>query len=277
MHKKIFIGLFYFLFFLSVSYPQYNIEFNETKGSLDLTDKYKLDFGRYDGYEISFYQGEAVNLIVQSDSFLPKLFFVSPKGEIFKQSADSRSNIASIISKIPESGNWLLYIVGDSSSIGGYTFQYAFASANSLRYQGDSTFCSILHYLTAHSKAYFLLLENSYDPDYQLIKFPKSIDSFLDEETGNYISQVYGGNDFAEAKNKFDYQCDEIKRCLDGNWKQNNIDWYMEKDYKISETLFVETSNEIGRVVLVRFFDFRNSREKFLDDFVINVELARTK
>ncbi len=277
MYIKLFIGLFSFLFFLSVSSAQYEIEFNETKGSLKLTDKYKPDFGRYDGYEISLYEGESVNFIVQSDDFLPRLFFVSPKGEIFKQSVDGQSNIASIISKIPGSGDWLLYIVSDSASVGEYTFQYAFASANSLTYEGDSTFCSILNYLSAHSKAYFLLLENSYDSNRSLIKFPGSIDSFLDEETGNYTSKIYEGDNLSEAKNKFIYQGEEIKKCLDENWGLNNVDWYVEKDYKVMEKLFVESSNEIERIILVRFFDFRNSKEKFLYDFVINIEFTRKK
>lgn len=275
---KLFIKIILILFSLNISLlSQYEIEFNESKGNLTLTDKYKSGFGRYDGYEITLYQNEAVNFIVHSSSFEPKLFFVSPDGNIFKQSSSEQSNITSIISSIPVSGDWLLYVVGDSASVGEYTLQSAFASSNAVSYVGDSSFCSILSFITAHSKAYFLLFENSFDSKNSFISFTNSIDSYLDEESGFYTSKMFENDNLNSAEISFNQYSDEVQKCLNGNWTTKMFDWYSEKDFRIKEFQFAEETTEIERYVKIKLYDFKNSREKFLFNYVVNIEIGRRK
>ena len=81
---------FFFLILLlcqtGILFGQYEVEFNEIKGTLSKSDEYKKDFGRYDGYQVPLYKGEAVNFVAYSEKFMPRLFFVTPAGKVFKQS-----------------------------------------------------------------------------------------------------------------------------------------------------------------------------------------------
>jgi hypothetical protein len=196
-----FLFLFVFLSFYSANiFGQFDVEYNEINGSLTKTDEFKKELGRYDGYEIPLYEGEAVNLIVYSEKFSPRLIFVTPGGNIYKQASSGTSKIASIISTVNESGNWILYVVGDSAATGDYTFQYSFASKNSLILPVQHDFCTSLQFVVAHAKAYFLLMENPVDAKTAFVKINNAVDAFIDESDGAYTAKMYEGNNLAEAE-----------------------------------------------------------------------------
>ncbi|MEJ5350141.1 MAG: hypothetical protein WHS65_00970 [Melioribacteraceae bacterium] len=267
---------FLFILFLNLSlFAQFDVEFNKIEGKLEKSDKYQKNFGRYDGFEIQLYEGEAVNFLVYSDKFLPRLVFVNPEGKIFKEAMTEKMNIASIISKIPASGDWILYVVGDSASTGNYTLQLAVASSNSVSLSQNSDFCTTLNFLLAHSKAYFLLLETPVNSKQSFIKLNGSVDAFIDENDGSYIAKFYEGNDLKEAEKIFQEITTSIKNCLNKNWKTQSKNWQKNDDYKIKGNLIYETQNDVERYIQISLIDFRNSRQKFMGDYVVQVEINR--
>jgi len=275
--KKIKISfLFLFVLYSNISlFAQFEVEFNKIEGSLEKSDKYQKNFGRYDGYEIQLYEGEEVNFLAYSDKFSPRLVFVNPEGKVFKEALTEKMNLATIITKIPVSGEWILYVVGDSASLGSYTLQLAVASANSITLPQNSDFCTTLKFLLAHSKAYFLLLETPINSKQSFVKLNGSVDAFIDENDGSYIAKFYEGNNLKEAEKIFQELISSIKNCLDKNWKMQSKEWQKNEDYKIKGTLISEIKSDVTRYIQISLIDFKNSRQKFMGDYVVQVEINR--
>ena len=159
-----FAALFFLLSgFLSAqeSRQKFQVDYNEIKGELTTKDQFKKDFGRYKGFEIELYEGELVNFVVFSKSFQPGIALVNPQGEIFKQSPGDGNGYANIITSVPISGDWIVYVVGKGNSSGKYQFQTSIAEPNALALDSTADFCTSLEFLIAHSNAYFYLLENA--------------------------------------------------------------------------------------------------------------------
>lgn len=276
INRAKFLSLFIVLTFYSANiFGQFEVEFNEIKGSLTKTDEFKKEFGRYDGYEIPLYDGEAVNLIVYSEKFSPKLIFVTPGGNIYKQSSSGSSKIASIISKVNESGNWILYVVGDSSATGDYTFQYSFASKNSLQLPEHHDFCTSLQFIVAHAKAYFLLMENPVDTKTSFVKLNNAVDAFIDESDGAYTAKMYEGNNLAEAEKIYKQYSNDVGKCLDKSWIKKSESWVDVDDYKVKSVLYTEPVKEKERLVLVSLQDLTKSKQKFTGNYVVLIIVNR--
>ena len=267
--RKVLPVVFILIIASNTVFSQFEVEYNEIKGTLTKSDEYKKEFGRYDGYEIPLYEGEAVNLVAYSDKFTPRLIFVSPNGKVFKQSLSSKSNVASIITSVNESGEWILFVVGDSSATGDYTFQYAFASKNSVQLPKDADFCTSLNFITAHAKAYFLLLENPIDAKNPFVKLNGALDAYIDESDGSYTAKMYEGNNLAEAEKIYKNYSENVGTCLDKSWIKKSESWVSVEDYKVQSTLYTEPVKEKERLVLVALQDLRNSKQKFTGDYIV--------
>ncbi|MEW6507916.1 MAG: hypothetical protein AB1432_09250 [Bacteroidota bacterium] len=271
------LTLLILFFFISLSLnAQFDVEFNELIGELTKTDKYKPEFGRYDGYQIPLYAGEAVNFIVYSDAFNPKIVFVSPSGNVYKQS-EGTSGIASIITSVPEEGEWVLYVVGDLYSLGKYTFQYAFASSNSLNLSSDSDFCTTLNFIIAHAKAYFLLFENLYDSKQTFVKLNKSKDAFIDDSDASYNALFLETNNLKEAENLYKELQTDVSKCLDNNWTISVANWYNVEDYKVKSISYSEKVKENGRFVKLMLLNLKGSKQKFMNDFAVQIVVNRNR
>jgi hypothetical protein len=273
------IKIIWLIVFLMVSneklYSQYEVEFNETRGTLSITDKFKEDFGRYDGYQIQLYKGEAVNFVVYSEKFSPRIVFVSPKGIIYKQSIPENRNIASILTIVPEEGEWVLYVVGDKEALGEYIFQNAFASANSLSIPKDSDFCTTLNFILAHAKAYFLLFENPYDSQQPFVKLNGAKDAFIEEADGSYSALFLETDNKSEAEQNFKQLADQISKCLGENWKLKTENWLQIDDYKVKSLTYSENVKEKERFIKVLLLDLKGSKQKFLHDFVLQIVISK--
>lgn len=276
IRMKYFIVLIILFFYGNINYAQFEVEFNETKGALTKGDKYKAEFGRYDGYQVPLYAGEAVNFVVYSEKFNPRIAFVSPKGNVYKQS-DGKGNIASIITTVPEEGEWVLYVVGDAESFGEYTFQYAFASANSLQLPPESEFCTTLNFLLAHSKAYFLLLENPADSQQSYIKLNDSKDAFVDDSDGSYTTVFIETDNLKEAERVNKQLAEDVAKCLDNNWNTKSDNWQNYDDYKVKSVSFTEKVKEKERFIKVLLLDLKGSKQKFLNDYVVQIVINRNQ
>ncbi|MEG8947434.1 hypothetical protein [Rosettibacter firmus] len=269
--------LYFFIFFglYTLVYGQFEVEYSKIEGSLNAKDNYRQNFGRYDGYELELYQGEAINVIVYSDVFSPKIFFVNPKGSVFKEGFSGKTNVATITTSIPESGEWILYVVGDSAATGKYSLQLSIASANSVSLPPDADFCTKLKFILAHANAYFFLLEAPVNSKSEFIKLDGSSDTFIDENDGSYVSKFYEGNSIKDAEKIFKDIIAKVRNCLDGNWKLQSKDWQSVDDYKIKGIMLSESENNIERYIQISLIDLKKSKQKFMGDYIVQMEINR--
>jgi len=259
-----------------VNKQQFQVDFNEIQGELTSKDLYKKDFGRYHGYEIELYEGEAINFVVYTKNFQPSIAFVNPNGEIYQQSSRNDKGYANIVTIVPKSGNWVLYVIGDQSSRGGYTLQSAIAEPNSLSLDKDADFCITLNFLLAHSNAYFFLLENSLSGK-QLVKMNGAVDSFLDEENGSYNAIFYDGNEKDKAEIEFKNVWTKIKSCVDTKWQENISDWQKVGDYKEKKMIFTEQVENKARIIIITIQDNENTKQKNKNRFNVFIEIKRER
>ncbi|MCX6167887.1 MAG: hypothetical protein NTX65_00985 [Ignavibacteriales bacterium] len=268
------------IFFFLNSYAQENqhkfqVDFNEIKGELNSKDLYKKDFGKYDGYKIELFKGEAVNFVAYSKNFQPSIALVDSKGEIFKQSTKNDKGLANIVSEIPSDGNWVLYVIGDEKALGTYTLQTAIAEPNALYLDSTSDFCTTLDFLLSHAKAYFFLLENPNISRQELVRLNEAKDAYIDEESGSYKATFENDNEITRADAVFNNTFDKIKLCLGDNWQLNSTNWQKAEDYKEKSKTFIEKNSTKPRYVKVTLYDYADSKQKFEYRFTVDVEINR--
>lgn len=213
---SLFLVLFFILIGKSFSQNEYNVDYSEIKGSLSKTDKYKIDFGKYRGYQIPLFQNETVNFVLYSSEFNGKIILVDPEGIIYKQTAEAQNGFNSILTTIPKSGDWIVYVVGDQNDSGNFILRYATADANSINYNSNMDFCSTLNFLIAHANAQFMMLQiNSANND--VPKLPNTKESFIDAESSAFINIIAEDNE-THIKSVFEQFSSYVKNCL-SDWK----------------------------------------------------------
>ena len=270
--------LIIFLFLNSLAQEKqqkFQVDFNEIKGELTSKDLYKKDFGRYDGFEIELFPGEAVNFVVYSNNFQPSIALVNSKGEIFKQSSKNDKGYANIVTEIPSGGNWVLYVIGDEKAAGSYTLQTAIAEPNSLSLNSSADFCTTLDFLLSHAKAYFFLLENPSISRQELVKLNDALDSYIDEESGSYKATFENDNERTKTEATFNNISEKIKSCLGSNWQITSTGWQKSEDYKEKTKTFTEKNNNKPRYVKVAIYDYADSKHKTDYRFTVDVEINR--
>ncbi|NJD23651.1 MAG: hypothetical protein FIA82_13455 [Melioribacter sp.] len=251
------------------------VDFNEIKGELTAKDLYKKDFGRYDGYEIELFEGEAVNFVVYTQKFQPSLALVNSKGEIFKQSDRNDKGYGNIVTTIPVSGKYVLYVVGSDNSFGSYVLQTAIAEPNALTLDSTSDFCNTLDFLLAHSIAYFFLLENPNLATQQLVKLNDAQDAFIDEDDGSYNASFYTGNELQKAEALFKSLTNKIKLCTDKEWKMKSTGWLAIEDSREKTFTFTENVKDRPRYIVIGLFDYAGSKQKYKNNYSLEVKINR--
>jgi hypothetical protein len=222
MNKIIYSVVLIFLFASFGKYfaqAKYNVDYDEIKGKLTNTDKYKKDFGKYHGYELPLYEGETANFALHSNDFNARIILVNPEGKVFKQSNEPVNGFASIITPIPVSGDWILYVVGDQKDQGEFILRYAFADANSINTSSNMDFCSTINFIVAHANAHFMMLQTGNKNS--LPKIPGSIESFIDPESGAFVNIIYSGKE-SQIIQQFKQNEELINNCLP-DWKKINV------------------------------------------------------
>lgn len=257
------IVLFLLICLSSYAFAQnpYSVEYNEVRGSLKSSDKYKKDFGRYHGFELPLYEGEKANFAVFSSDFNARLVLVDPKGKVYKQSGEARDGMVSVLTEIPISGDWILYVVGGKNDTGEFALRYAFAASNSVNISSNMDFCSSLNFLIAHAAAHFMMLpaEQLNGSGMEIIGKSGKID--VNEEEGSLSIVIYEGADESSAKRSFLDLLSRIDNCI-GDWKSSDIK-AMGKDIneKLTGKIFTETSNKNGVKVLIEMISANNATE----------------
>lgn len=246
LFKKIIIILIVVSSFALGQSP-YNIEYNEVKGSLKSSDKYKKDFGKYRGFEFELFEGEKANFAVFSSDFNARMILVDPNGKVFKQTDLSREGMASIITEIPVSGGWILYVIGNQNDLGEFSLYYAFASSNSLNISNNMDLCSSLNFLIAHASANFMMLpfDQLYSSGMELIG--REDLAVFDERNGSLIITKYTGADEKQAKAQYLYLIQQIGNCL-GDWE---ISDFVQKNEKHVGKIFKNKADEKAPIIFV--------------------------
>lgn len=277
---KIRFVILFMLFFIQILSAQhrqskFRVDFNEIKGELSSKDLFKKDFGRYDGYEIELFEGEAVNFIAYSKDFQPTIALVNSKGEIIKQSTLNDKGYANIVSAIPMSGNFVLYVIGDEAARGNYTLQTAVAEPNALLFEIGSDLCTTLNLLLSHATAYFFLLENPEFTKGELIILNDAMDAYIDEETGSYNATYCRDNNLLNAEAIFKNTADKIKECLGKEWQISSTNWQIIEDYKEKSKTFIEKTDNKPRYIKIVLKNFTTSKEMLDTKFSVEVMINR--
>lgn len=255
MNIKKEIVVFLLFCFSSLSFGQnpYSVEFNEVKGVLKNNDKFKMDFGKYHGYELPLYEGEKANFAVYSSEFEPRLILVDPRGKVYKQSGEAREGIATILTEIPISGDWILYVVGDKNDNGKFSLRYAFAAANSVNINKNMDLCSSLNFLIAHASAHFMMLPEEHLEKSGMELIGKDGIAEVDMKEGGLIITKYKGANEYEAKMHYSQLIERISNCL--------------SDWTLSE--YIQLTNNVSQLQEGKVFT--NKSDPSLPKIVIEV------
>ena len=217
-------GKIFFLMIILVSLApifaqEFYVDYQKIEGELSTKDLYRDNFGRYDGFKMPMNKGERVHFILYSSSFSPTLVVVTPQDKKYQQASARGEDFVTLGFKVPESGEWVLYVLGDSISRGEYILQTAFADSASLFLNERADFCTGLKYLIAHSNAYFIFPQ-TVPSNRQVYQIQGSFDAFINGDDPSYNASFYQGNDNAEADKVFKDITGKIDNCVQKTWKK---------------------------------------------------------
>jgi hypothetical protein len=257
-----------------VAQTQSGVEYDEIDGKLTTSDKFKKDFGRYKGFELPLNKGEMANFAIFSDKFSPKLVLVEPNGKIYKQSGSAQKGMTSILTEIPVSGEWILYVIGGATDSGDFKLRYAFAVPENLKSQNsDMDFCSTLNYLIPHANAYFLMLQAQYLNN-SIPQFPSSLSSFIDNASGSYVNIFFRSNVKVLAEGQLISIRDQIINCLQ-DWKVKNSDWKRIDELIHKTVTFLEPNSKKPIQLILSLL--KQQKEKEIDSiYELSLEISKT-
>ncbi len=253
---------------------EFQVEFYKSKGELTKNDLYKRDFGRYKGFEIPVNKGEAGNFVVFSKSFRPSLILTDEKGNIVKQSPGRDENTVLLSAVFPSGGNYVLFIVADSSARGAYEFQYGFAAGNSITLEPGAGFKKGMHFLLEHSKAYFLFFENPLDGKESFYKLDGASEVRIDTD-GSYNALFLKGDDLNSAQVVFSETAAKAGGVFDSGWKRENSDWKQNGNVREKFVLFKERTSDEPRSVKISLFDFSKARDKYPFNYGVSLIISK--
>jgi hypothetical protein len=268
MNYRIKYFFFIILLFLTTNcliYAQtdFQVEFYKSKGVLGKADLYKKDFGRYKGFEIPANKGEAGSFVVYSPNFRPSLFLTDPKGNIVKQAPSRDQNTVLLSVLFPEGGNYILFLVADSTSTGEYEFQYSFASEKSLTLSPDADFKTAIAYLTEHAKSYFLFFENPVEGKNSFYKLNGAADVSV-ERDGSYSAVFYKGDEINAANMVFDR-----------NWKKETSEWVKNKNISEKFLQYKEKTGDEARIIKLSLFDFSKAKDSYRFSYGVSLTISK--
>lgn len=220
MFKKILFGILATIILTNAQ--EFYVEYQKIEAELNSQDLFKENFGRYDGYQLPLNKGERAHFIVFSEDFSPSLVLVTPNDTKYQQASARGDDFITMGLKVPESGEWLLYVLGDSAAEGEYYLQYAFADSASLFLSKDADFCTGLNFILAHSNAYFIFPQ-TIPSNRPLHKLSGAVDSFINSDDAAYVATYYEGDNLEKAKAKYQSLSESLKKCLMKGWKREKI------------------------------------------------------
>lgn len=253
---------------------KYHVEFFQKSGELTKKDLLKKDFGRYDGYQIYLAKNEIANFFVYSENFSPSLVLVDPQSEMFVRKEGGGNEFVSLQEVIPKGGDWIVYVLGDTSAYGNYYFQYAFTDSSSISIKKGSNFCENLNYLIAHSTAHFVFLDN-FTGNNLYNFFEDAVDAYIDSHDASYDALMYDGNSKVEAQKIFDSLISSVKECIGGGWKNTESNWKNTDEGMQKYFLLQEKNKKEARYVRINFSDFSESNNNYGNNYIVELIINR--
>lgn len=256
---------------------KFNVEYSTKEGSLTKKDFVKKEFGRYDGYQLPLNKGEYAYFVIFSNDFSPNLVLMDPNGEVYQRSSSKGDQYVSVGINAPVGGEWLLYVIGDSTALGDYSLQLGFTDSASLSINKKADFCTGLDYLTAHANAYFVFLQSlpTEEPLYQL---EGSVDAIINGDDASYTTSFYQGNNSAEAAKIYESLLAKIKACpaLTG-WTFQSTDWQHTSSGKEMTAVWRGKKSGSHRLVQVSFCDLSEATDAdYPEDYTIELVIKKS-
>lgn len=275
MFKKT-ILLSLFVLITNLFAQQFNVEYQKIEGDLTSRDLLKDNFGRYDGYSMPMIENEAAYFIVYAEDFSPSLVLINPKNELYQQVSAKGEDYISMGILVPESGDWILYVVGDSTARGSYLLQYAFADSTSLFLNSDAEFCTGINYLLAHSNAYFLFPQ-TFPTEKPIFKFKNSVDAFINGDDASYNSVCYEGDKKVDAEKKYNDMIENVTSCIPKNWKQKKGSETIDGTGTEKYVTWSEPVNNNPRSIKVALVEYseENSSTEYLNKYSVDLTIMR--
>lgn len=242
---------FVFLFvviFISSTFAQNNLRVEEFKinGFLKSDDPISSGLGRINAVKLNLNKGDRLYSRLTAD-FIPLLVLVPPSGEYKIMYPDEKTFAASFNGTIDETGQWLIYIVGDSTDTGKYTLANKYASVKSLDLKKAGSFCDKIKLLLNHEKAHFCFLKGKEIDDSGIwqskLKFDNIISSEIYGIEKGWFKAVFNKySDKKLANKEFLNISSKVEKCIGSGWNKKENDWH--------NVLGKESTNE--KIVLYR-------------------------
>ncbi len=276
---KKFIYLFLMLFVITLSAQNsIRVEEFEINGSLKIDDPISAGLGRINAVKLNLTKGDKLYSNLTAD-FLPLLVLVPPSGEYKIMYPDEKSFAASFNGTIDETGEWLIYIVGDSTDTGNYTLVNKYASVNSMNFNSGTNFCEKIKLLLNHEKAHFYFLKEDEIDDSGIwesaINLNNSVSSEIFGDANEYFKSI-----LLESQNKnaavakFDETNNNLLKCLGSQWEKVENNWHnvLGKGDTKEKILLFKESGSAKRYVKVIFSDesFPEGNELFRLSLIIS-------
>ncbi len=245
-----------FLLFLltSIIYAQTDmrVEKFDIDGTLTVNDPISEDLGRINAVQFNFNEGDKFYSELTAD-FFPMLVLVAPSGEYNIRYPEKGERSAIFDETIKESGQWLLYIVGDSSDTGNYHLMNIYASASSLQFNDSLSFCEKLQLLLLHDKANFYFLRgNPTDEEAQSWEAKIAISDLgkgmiYGSDMSAYKNLLFKTDVKELSEEKMNDFSSKIENCLSSDWEKIEGKWQNlvgSENIKQKKIAFVERGNE---------------------------------
>lgn len=275
MLNKIF-AIFFIVFVSNVFSQHFNVEYQKLEGSLTSTDLSKKNFGRYDGFQMPMNENEAAYFIIYAENFSPSLVLIDPNNELYQQAPAKGEDYVSMGVLVPYSGDWVLYVVGDSSAHGNYVLQYAFADSASLFLDNNQDFCTGFSYLLAHANAYFAFPQ-TFPTKKPLFKFKNAVDAFINGDDASYNSVFYQGDRKTEADNSYNSLVEKVTSCVPNSWKQKKGSETIDDTGTENFVTWTESVNNNPRYIKVSITEYseEDSSTEYLDKYSVDLTIMR--
>lgn len=276
MHKFI---LLFLLFMISViSSAQFRVEEISIKGELTEDDPYNKNFGRFDPVELYLTKGDVISISVTAE-YPPFIALVAPSEKYYVEYTKDGSTIKDYQVNIKESGTWYLSIAGDSTDFGKYKLTANYLSANSITIPAEADYCTVLKFLSEHSKVNFYFIKESVKSENQKlwkskIDFKDVSNSYISEKDNLYNSILFESLNKDSAEIFYKNKIDETKSCLGLDWVSNTKDWFKTKSNdSAKEELFVLKDKEVRKNVKIILTEKNSS----LKSYQVAIEIMSKK
>ena len=206
------------------------VEKFDIDGTLTVNDPISEDLGRINAVQFNFNEGDRFYSELTAD-FFPMLVLVAPSGEYNIRYPKENERAAIFDEKIKESGQWLLYIVGDSSDTGNYHLLNMYASSSAMRFGDSLSFCDKLKLLVLHDKAnFYFLRKNQTDEEAQSWESEITLgDSgrgmIFGSDLSTFKSLLLKTDLKEEADAEMKNLAERIQSCLSADWQKVEGKW----------------------------------------------------